>query len=779
MKTYENRLRLGTDDQEPGSPREPVDSRRDDMREVLDALPAAIYTTDAAGRLTYFNPAAVELSGRTPELGTDRWCVTWRLYRPDGTPLAHADCPMAVSLREGRAVRGEEVMVERPDGTRTACMPYPTPLRDPDGRVVGGLNLLVDVSDRKRAEEDLQNSELRFAQFMHNLPGLAWIKDRQGRYVYANHAAEKAFSFTLPDLLGRTDADVFAPETAAEFAANDRRVLESESAMQTIETLEQSDGAIHHSIVSKFPIPGRDGTTTLIGGVAIDVTELKQTEEALRRSEAWFRTLAEASPALIWRLDPDGGFTYVNPPYLRYFGRSEDDLLNLGWSPLLHTDDASTYMDAVDTARREHARLRAAARVRHRNGDWRWIESYALPQFSESGEYLGHIGTSLDITERKQVEEALSEADSRKDEFLAMLAHELRSPLAPIRNSIEIMRRMAVPATESVVQTLDRQVSQLVRLVDDLLDVSRISRGRIELRRERVDLRSVVQHAVEAVRPLCREMDQALTVSVPQEPVLVDGDPARLAQVLGNLLSNASKFTNRCGSVSIGIDPSATGPPSSAVIRVGDTGIGIHPEQVARIFDLFTQVDTSLERVGGGLGIGLTLVRTLVGMHGGTVDVRSDGLGRGSEFIVRLPMIDARPRSAVRNAVDVPATRAPRRILVVDDNHDSADSLCALLRLGGHEAAAAYDGVEAVEAVGRFRPDIVLLDIGLPRLNGFDAARRIRQQHSGACPVLVALTGWGQEADRRASREAGFDAHLVKPVDDATLTRVLAEFGDR
>ena len=322
-------------------------------------------------------------------------------------------------------------------------------------------------------------------------------------------------------------------------------------------------------------------------------------------------------------------------------------------------------------------------------------------------------------------------------------------------------------------------MSQLVRLVDDLLDVSRISRGRIELRRQRVDLRSVVQHAVEAVRPLCREMDQSLAISLTQEPVFVDGDPARLAQVLGNLLSNASKFTNRGGSVSIAIDPPASGPPSSGVIRVGDTGIGIHPEQVARIFDLFTQVDTSLERVGGGLGIGLTLVRTLVGMHGGTVDVRSDGLGKGSEFIVRLPMIDARPHSADRNAADVPTTRAPRRILVVDDNHDSADSLCALLRLGGHEAIAAYDGVEAVEAAGCLRPDVVLLDIGLPRLNGFEAARRIRQQAPDACPVLVALTGWGQESDRRASREAGFDAHLVKPVDDATLTRVLAEFGDR
>ena len=776
MKIHEQRSAFGREDHEQ---RAPTDAAGANLRQVLDALPAAIYTTDVAGRLTYLNPAAIELSGRTPELGTDRWCVSWRLYRPDGTELPHAECPMAVSLREGRPVRGEELIVERPDGTRTACMPYPTPLRRADGAIIGSLNLLVDISDRKRAEEHLRDSEQRFIQFMHNLPGLAWIKDREGRYVYANDAAELAFATEIDDLLGQTDQQIFPAATAAEFAANDRRVLESDCAIQTIETLEHSDGAVHHSIVSKFPIAGSDGRTTLIGGVAIDVTELKQTEQALRRSEAWFRTLAEASPALIWRLDQAGSFTYINPTYLEYFGRHEDEVLDLGWAPMLHPDDASAYLGAVATAQRGRTRLRAAVRVRHRDGDWRWIESYALPLFSDDGEYQGHIGTSLDITERKQVEEALSEADIRKDEFLAMLAHELRGPLAPIRNSIEIMRRMQVPDTESVMQTLERQVSHLVRLVDDLLDVGRISRGRIELRRERVDIRSVVEHAVEAVRPLCVDKDQSLTVELPHGPALVDGDPARLAQVLGNLLSNASKFTHRGGCVFISVDPLASGPQSSVVIRVRDTGIGITPEQIARIFDLFMQVDTSLERVGGGLGIGLTLVRTLVGMHGGTVEVRSDGADRGSEFVVRLPRIDAQPTNAKREFADVPPARPALRILVVDDNRDSADSLCTLLRLQGHEAVAAYDGQEAIDAAARFHPDVILLDIGLPRVNGFEAARRIRQRHGDACPVLIALTGWGQESDRRASREAGFDAHLVKPVDDATLAKVLAEFSQR
>jgi len=285
-----------------------------------------------------------------------------------------------------------------------------------------------------------------------------------------------------------------------------------------------------------------------------------------------------------------------------------------------------------------------------------------------------------------------------------------------------------------------------------------------------------VQHAVEAVRPLCDDLDQSLTVDLPTDPAFVDGDPARLAQVLGNLLSNASKFTPAGGRLSIAVDPQSS-TPAHVVIRVCDTGIGIAPEQIARIFDLFMQIDTSLERVGGGLGIGLTLVRTLVGMHGGTVEVRSEGVGRGSEFFVRLPRIDPLHALAEPLLGDVARAHAPRRILVVDDNRDSADSLCALLRIGGHEAVAAYDGLEAVNAAAAFRPEVILLDIGLPKLNGFEVARRIRQREGDACPVLVALTGWGQDSDRKASREAGFDAHLVKPVDDATLTKLLANLG--
>lgn len=755
------------------APRGAVQERDGPFRAMLDALPVAIYATDSAGWITYSNPAAAELFGRTPEPGTDRWCAGRKLYRPDGTSLTQAESPMAIAVREGRAVHGIELLVERPDGTRVLCMPYSMPLRGPDGAITGAIHLLVDITSWKRTEEELRDSEQRFMRFMHNLPGLAWIKDRDGHYVFANETAARAFARPLAELVGRTDHDIFPPATAAEFVANDREVLERDAGIQTVETLEHGDGSLHYSIVNKFPIPGRDGRTALVGGVAIDVTELKQAEEALRRSEAWFRTLAEASPALIWRLDPQGRLTYVNPPFLEYFDRPAQDVLDRGWQPLLHPDDADAYLAAVETAQRERSRLQATARVNHGDGDWCWIESYALPLLGDDGEYLGHVGTSLDITKRKEFERALSEADSRKDEFLAMLAHELRSPLAPIRNSIEIMRRMGAPGTGPVVDTLERQVRQLVRLVDDLLDVSRISRGRIELRRQRVDLRPIVHHAVEAVQPLCDAMGQALSVTLPADEILLDADPARLGQVFGNLLSNASKFSDRGGRISLDIEVT----DAWAMIRVADEGVGIAPEQITRIFDLFTQVDTSADRAAAGLGIGLALVKTLVDMHGGTVEVSSAGIGCGSEFFVRLPLaIAAEP--AETTVTNAPASHAPRRILVVDDNRDSADSLATLLRLGGHETAIAYDGLEAVEATVRFRPDVILLDIGLPGINGFEAARRIRQQHANRRPTIVALTGWGQDSDRRASHEAGFDAHLVKPVDDATLARLLAELGD-
>ena len=382
---------------------------------------------------------------------------------------------------------------------------------------------------------------------------------------------------------------------------------------------------------------------------------------------------------------------------------------------------------------------------------------------------------AADLIERSQTEQSLRDADRRKDEFLAMLAHELRNPLAPIRNAVEILRRS--DGDESTVRAtsdmLERQVDQMVRLVDDLLDVSRVTRGKIEIRKTRVDLASVVSFAVEASRGAMQEADHTLTVDEPAEPVFVDADSARLAQVVGNLLNNAHKFMPRGGNVRVSIAREG----GAAVLRVRDTGIGIAPDQLARIFDLFVQLDTALDRSVGGLGIGLTLVKSLVELHGGSVEANSDGLGRGSEFVVRLPVaigdVVAMPEPA---PVPSPAVDG-RRILVVDDNEDGARSLAELLRLTGHDTHTAHDGLAAVEAAERLRPDVVVLDIGLPRLDGYGVGRRIRGEAWGRDILLVALTGWGQEDDRRRSREAGFDVHLVKPLSRESLDRLLARLG--
>jgi signal transduction histidine kinase len=379
-----------------------------------------------------------------------------------------------------------------------------------------------------------------------------------------------------------------------------------------------------------------------------------------------------------------------------------------------------------------------------------------------------------EIVERRRAEEAVREADRRKSEFLAMLAHELRNPLAPIRNAVEILRRSGgneqrvKPATEM----MHRQVGQMVHLVDDLLDVSRISRGQIELHREPVELESLVHHAVEAVRPLCESMDHKLTVTLPPPPTYLNADPTRLAQVVGNLLNNACKFTERGGRIRLTVEREG----KHAVVRVEDTGIGMAAKQLLRIFEMFTQVDTSLGRSRDGLGIGLTLVKTLVEMHGGTVEARSAGVGQGSEFVVRLPVLSEPPPPVPREPSGVkPVATVHRRILVVDDNRDGADSLAVLLKLSGHEVQTAHDGLEAVEAAAKYQPDVILLDIGLPKLDGYQAARRIREQQRDKSPLLVALTGWGQEEDRRRSAEAGFDTHMVKPLDLAALSKLLAE----
>jgi signal transduction histidine kinase/CheY-like chemotaxis protein len=384
-----------------------------------------------------------------------------------------------------------------------------------------------------------------------------------------------------------------------------------------------------------------------------------------------------------------------------------------------------------------------------------------------------YVGFVQDMSRVKQVEEELRDADRRKNEFLATLAHELRNPLAPIRNAVQVLKAKG-PAEPDLIwgrDVIDRQVGHMARLLDDLLDVSRITRNRLELRRGRVSLAVIINNALEMSRPLIDGGGHELSVSVPSEPVYLDADPVRLAQVFGNLLNNAAKFTERGGQLRFVVEVVGT----EIVVSVQDNGIGIAGDVLPRLFEMFAQATPALERAQGGLGIGLSLVKGLVEMHGGRVTAHSDGPGTGSVFVVCLPVLSAEPLQEPVRAAEAAAHMRACRIVVADDNRDGADSLAMMLRLLGNDVRTANDGQQAVEAVEAFNPDVVILDIGMPRLNGYEAARRIRGQSWGRGILLVAITGWGQDEDKRRTREAGFDHHLVKPVEFAALQRLLAE----
>ncbi len=510
----------------------------------------------------------------------------------------------------------------------------------------------------------------------------------------------------------------------------------------------------------------------------IEMQERRRAERDLLESEEKFRTLADSIPQLAWMARPDGTIFWYNRRWYEYSGTTPEQVLGWGWQILHAPDHLPRVLDSFRAALSAGEPWEDTFPLRRLDGAMRWHLSRALPIHDEHGRITRWFGTNTDITERMEMEEALKLANRQKDDFLAMLAHELRNPLAPIRNALEVMRRSG-HSSEAPAKALEmavRQVTHMARLLDDLLDVSRISRGRIELRIEPVDFEALVGRSVEAVDSMLRDRGHEIALTLPPGPITVEGDPTRLEQVVVNLLNNAAKYTEPGGKIQVELRRG----DGEVVLSIRDNGIGIAPEMLTRIFEPFVQAARRLERSQGGVGIGLTLVQKLVELHGGTVEAYSEGLGRGSEFIVRLPLpiapdlrTNGEPHPPALEPVRLNHASTRHRVLVVDDNVDAAVSLGMLLKLAGQEVRVAYDGPAALRQATDFRPHLVLLDIGMPGMDGYEVCRRLRRESGLERTTVVALTGWGQDEDRRRSHEAGFDHHIVKPVEPSALQRLL------
>jgi PAS domain S-box-containing protein len=521
----------------------------------------------------------------------------------------------------------------------------------------------------------------------------------------------------------------------------------------------------------------RLGAERYFTGIVRDITERKQAEAELRDAAERMRSVVNHVVDGIITIDERGNIESYNPAAQKIFGYAREQVLGRNVKMLMpepyHAEHDGYLENYLSTGRPKIIGIGREVIGKRKNGSVFPME-LAVSEFHISQRRY-FTGIVRDITERKRLQDELqqrvhdlADADRQKNEFLAMLSHELRNPIAPMRNALYLIKAMGGASggdMGELQQMMERQMQQLVRLVDDLLDVSRIIRGKIDLRRERMDLLQAVLRASETAKPVIDANGHVLELSVPEGPVWVVGDMVRLAQVIANLLTNAAKYTRRASRIALEVRREG----AQALITVRDPGEGIPPELLPRIFDLFVQGDHALARSQGGLGIGLTLVKRLVEMHEGTVEARSEGKGKGSEFSIRLPaLVETTARRGAQPGA-VLAGGPSRRVLVVDDNLDAADSIGKLLKLFGHEVRCVYDGLAALAAVKDYRPEVVVLDIGLPEMDGYEVAKRMRSMPQLQNTRIVAVTGYGQEEDRRRSRDAGFDQHLTKPVDPEVL----------
>ena len=751
--------------------------RKDEAEEMLrryellanNTQDIMLFVDADSGRILEANAAATAAYGYTRD---ELLTLTIYHLRAEAS-LGRTARQMAAADRDGV---GFETEHRRKDGSR-----FPVEVRSHGASLNGArilLSVVRDITRRRKDEEALRESEERFAKaFATNPAGIVLTTVREGRIVDVNETWQAMFGYSRDEALGRSLVDLGIWPSPDNRERDVAALLERGAFVNEELSLRRRSGETLVCLGSAAMLQVAGEQVVL--SAWLDITERKRAEVALGKSEAQMRAVFRSLAEGIVFLNTDGEVEEANEAVFRLHGHTLEELTDPARAPrgsIVRPDGTpfpAEEQPAIVALRTGEAVRDVEMGVPAADGRLMWRLVSAQPVYDDGGRLLGAVASFFDITDRKRAEDALRESDRRKDDFIAILSHELRNPLAPIRYALPLVQREPLSATGArAAEVIDRQIEHLTRLVDDLLDVSRISRDKIELRPETVTLSDVVAAGADASSPAILAARHTLRLVIPEEPIWVHADPARLSQVVTNLLNNSARYTPRGGEIVL----EARLEGEQAVICVRDNGIGIPPDALPTIFEMFQQVNRP-DSSQGGLGIGLALVKRLVEMHGGTVTAKSLGVGKGAEFVVRMPVVHAAATGKSAHATSQSPSGHRLKVLVVDDNADLVEMLALLVEAAGHDVRKALDGRSAVSAALAYRPDVVLLDLGLPVMNGLEVARELRRRPETANARLVALTGWGQAEDRRQTEEAGFDRHLTKPADPDTLNRLLREFG--
>jgi len=759
------------------------------FRLLADSAPALIWLNNETGAV-FVNRSYLDFLGCSlDEVRAMDWAS--RLY-PEDVDEYVSKYLEAFEQRQRFEAR---FRFRRHDGEYRWLQSVGLPQYDLDGRFSGYVGCSFDVTDIVRAEQTLREgmqrerallaeaaeANAKFRAFFEQGPLFAGILAVDGTSIEPNRVSLEACGYTREQIVGKPFWETPwwspSPEVAERVRVLVAKAADGEEVREVLPYY-VADGSQRVVDLLLVPIRDAEGQVVFLGPTGMDITDRRHAEEQQRTLAAQRKLALDAARLGWWNYDPASGLVNYDSRYAEIYGIDGSEKPVEEIARLLHPEDAQRLWEAVQAAMDPHDAQPYAVeyRIRRPDGDVCWAQAHGLATFDGEGpsrRVLSFVGTIADVTERKRAEESLREADRKKDQFLATLAHELRNPLAPISNALHAWPQVAdkPELAEELREMMGRQIGQMVRLIDDLLDVSRITRGKIQLRKQRLDLTTVIGGALEAVRPYIDAHRHEVTVVLPDRPVFVQGDVGRLMQVFGNLLNNAAKYTAQGGRIWL----TAKQDGNHAVVSIRDNGSGIPPEMLESIFEMFTQVDQTLHRAQGGLGIGLTLVRSLIEMHDGSVSATSAGPGQGSEFTIRLPIEhDSASESIPSGAtyLRIPSLPPSHRVLVVDDVRASAQTLALMLEGLGQEARTASDGATALAIISDYRPQVAFLDIAMPGMDGYALAQEIRRSE-GHRPILVALTGYGQDDDRRRAFDAGFDHHLVKPTNLEALRDIL------